>query len=113
MRLKRGAPVAVILLATAILTIALATTPTITASVPASGGQMKPEPSHAEQLRCPSQVSIGGPVTSQPSVPARVTVDMRTLPIARPDQEPHEVPIGELDSAHQTPEPRPTSPHCP
>lgn len=110
--LKRGAPFAAILLATAIVVVALAVAPTTTASVPAPGGQIKPEPSHAEQLRCPPQVSISGPVTARPSAPARVTVDMRALPIARPSREQHEVPIGELDPAHQTPEPRPT-PHCP
>jgi hypothetical protein len=110
--LKRGAPVAAILLATAIVVVALATAPITTASVPESGGQMKPAPSHTEQLRCPPQVSIGGPVTARPSEPARVKIDMLTLPIARPNREQHEAPIGQLDPAQQAPEPRPT-PLCP
>jgi Ca2+-binding RTX toxin-like protein len=86
--------------------IILAIAASTTLATPALAAQTKP--GRAQQLPPSPKVDVSGPVVLRPSVPAKVKVDMRKLPVARRSGEQHEVPLGQLGPARPAPERRPS-----
>jgi hypothetical protein len=65
----------------------------LTTAMSAGGGEAKPERSIRGQLLQAPIVDIRGPFILRRSVPAKVRIDMRKLPIARPGPVKREVPL--------------------